>query len=64
MICYVFLVAPLLVIAKVFVVYYIGIISRAILEIWCVFNLTSEDIIFDAHTFKVQIHKTIIPLNK
>jgi len=38
MICFVFLVAPFLVISKVFEVYYIGIISRIILGIWCVFN--------------------------
>ena len=38
MISFVFLVVPFLVIGKVFEVYYIGIISRIILGIWCVFN--------------------------
>ena len=38
MICCVFLVAPSLVVGKVFDIYYIGVISRVILGVWCIFN--------------------------
>ena len=38
MICFLLIIAPLLIITKVAEVYYVGIISRIILGVWCIFN--------------------------